>query len=137
MESTAKVGCRPHNSDQHPPEQEACTTDISAILRTVPVCATKSPMASSRMPPEETAGPSPALRSGRDDKGEGGDLYQELSDRMDRKKQQVPALRSGLDVDRPREIDACSTVQEVYSRELLPGVRDPGQSNPPDALRPW
>jgi hypothetical protein len=29
----------------------------------------------------------------RDDKGEGRDLYQEPSDRMDRKKQQVPPLR--------------------------------------------
>jgi hypothetical protein len=29
----------------------------------------------------------------RDDKGEDGDFYQELSDRMDRKKQQVPPRR--------------------------------------------
>jgi hypothetical protein len=34
-----------------------------------------------------------SLRSGRDNKVEGGDLYYELSDRMDRRKQQVPPLR--------------------------------------------
>src|ERR1700677_1640499 len=47
---------------------------------------------------KETAGPSTTLRSGRDDKGEGGDFCKEPSDRMDREKQQVPhyaSLRSG------------------------------------------
>jgi len=38
---------------------------------------------------------SATLRSGRDDKGEGGDVYEEPLDRMDRKTQQIPRLRSG------------------------------------------
>src|ERR1700678_3639610 len=56
---------------------------------------------------KETAGPSTTARFGRDakhvkinkvtasrdDKGEGGDLYWELSDRMDREQRQVPPLR--------------------------------------------
>ena len=33
------------------------------------------------------------VTTSRDDKGEGGDFYQEPSDRMARKKQQVPPLR--------------------------------------------
>ena len=36
----------------------------------------------------ETADPSTTPRSGRDDKGEGGDFYEEPLDRMDRKTQQ-------------------------------------------------
>jgi hypothetical protein len=36
-----------------------------------------------------------ARRGRRDDKGEGGDFYEEPSNGMDRKKQQLPPLRAG------------------------------------------
>ena len=46
----------------------------------------------------ETAGPSATLCFGRDDKGEGGDFYLELSNRMDRETAgPSTTLRSGRD----------------------------------------